>query len=114
MIIAHLKENLENFKKLKKFKKPPPKKIVYRDCKNFHSYDLDQKLIQVKFYSHENCYDVFTETFKSIFDHRTPLKNKVVCGNDAYDVVNKHLRKGIINKSRCKHSVKNFPQEKTS
>ena len=63
------------------FKKLPPKKIVYRDYKNFNKntflYELDQKLIQGKFYSQKNSFDLFTETFKSVVNHHTPLKIEI-------------------------------------
>ena len=58
------------------FKKLLLKKIVYRGYKNFNEntflYGLDQNLIQGKFYSQKNSYDLFTETFKSV-DHHAPL-----------------------------------------
>ena len=42
--------------------------------KNAFLYDLDQNLIQEKFHSQMNSYDLFTETFKSVVDHHAPLK----------------------------------------
>ena len=91
---------------LKAHKKFPPKKIVYRDYKNFNKntflFDLDQNLIQGKLCSQRNSYGIFTETFKSVVDHHAPLKKKIVRGNDA-SFMTKHLRKAIMNRSRCKH-----------
>ena len=69
MIITCLKAHL---------KKLSPKKIVYRDYKNVNKnaflYDLDQNLIQGKFYTRKNSYDLFTGTFKSVVNHQAPLK----------------------------------------
>ena len=94
------------------FKKLPPNKIVYRDYKNFNKntflYDLDQNLIQGKFYSQKNSSDLFTETLKSVVDHHPPLKKKFVCGNDAL-FITKHLRKAITDRSRSKHKYLKFP-----
>ena len=94
------------------FKDFPPKKIIYRDYKNFNKstflYDLDQNVIQGKFYSQKNSYDLFTETFKSGADHHAPLKKKFVRGNDPLFMI-KHLRKAIMNRSRCKHKYLKFP-----
>ena len=97
------------------FKDFPPKKIIYRDYKNFNKstflYDLDQNVIQGKFYSQKNSYDLFTETFKSVADHHSLLKKKFVRGNDAPFMI-KHLRKAIMNRSRCKHKyLKLLPRE---
>ena len=73
------------------FKKLPLKKIVYEDYKNFNKntflYDLDQNLIQGKFYSQKNSYDLFT----------------FVCGNNA-PFMTKHLRKAVMTRSRRKRS----------
>ena len=89
------------------FKKLPPKKIVYRDYKNFNK-NFDQNLIQRKFYSQKNSYDLFTETFKSVVDHHAPQKKKFVRGNDA-PFMTKPLRETIMNRSRCKHKYLKFP-----
>ena len=63
------------------FKKLPPKKIECRDYQNFNRntflYCLNQNLIQGKFYSQKSSYDMFTETFKSVVDHHTPLKKEI-------------------------------------
>ena len=94
------------------FKKLPPKKIVYRDYKNFNKntfiFDPDQHLIQGKFYSQKNSYDLFAETFKSVVDYLAPLKKKFVRRNDA-TFMTKHLRKATMNRSRCKHKYLKFP-----
>ena len=93
-------------------KKLPAKKTVYRDYKNFNKntfpYDLDQNLMQGKFYSQKHYYNLFIETFKSVVDHHAPLKNKFVRGNDA-PFITKHLRKAIMNRSRSKHKYLKFP-----
>ena len=97
------------------FRELPPKKIIHRDYKNFNKntflYDLDQNLIQGKCYSQKNSYDLFTETFKSVVDHHAPLKKKYVRGNDAPFMI-KHLRKAIMNRSRCKQVFKISPKRK--
>ena len=70
-----------------RFKKLPPKKIVYRDYKNFNKntfiFDPDQHSIQGKFYSQKNSCDLFAETFKSVVNYHAPLKKKFVRRNDA-------------------------------
>ena len=63
--------------------------------KNTFLYDLDQNLIQGKFYSQKNSDDLFTETFKSVVDHHAPLKKKFACGNDA-PFMTKYIWKAII------------------
>ena len=88
------------------FKKLSPKNIVYKDYKNFNKntflYDLDQNLTHKKKIRVKKIADVFTETFKSVLDHHAPLKKNFVRGNDAL-FMTKHLRKAIMNRSRCKH-----------
>ena len=64
MIVACLKA---------RFKKLPPRKIVYRDYKNFNKitflYDLDQNLNTNTFYKHSSFYfllNIFATSFVNI------------------------------------------------
>ena len=61
MIVICLKEHLQNLL---------PKKIVYKDYKNFNKNaffsDLHQNLIQGKVCNQKHSNDLFTETFKSV------------------------------------------------
>ena len=97
------------------FKKLPPKKIRYRNYKNFDQnaflYDLDQNMIKGKFYSELNSYNEFTETFRNTANKHAPLKQKFVRGNDT-PFMTKNLRKAIMSRSRLKHKYLKYPQEK--
>ena len=88
------------------FKKLPPKKIVYRDYKNFEENtffcELDQNMIKGEFYAQKDPYNGFTNTFTNIANKHAPLKKKIVRGNDA-PFMTKDLRKAIMNRSRSKH-----------
>ena len=94
------------------FKKLPPKKIRYRNYKNFDQnaflYDLDQNMIKGKFYSELNSYNEFTETFRNTANKHAPLKQNFVRGNDA-PFMTKNLRKAIMNRSRLKHKYLKYP-----
>ena len=94
------------------FKKLTPKKIRYRNYKNFDKnaflYDLYQNMIKGKFYSESNPYNEFTETFRNTANKHAPLKQKFVRGNDA-PFMTKNLRKAIMNRSRPKHKYLKYP-----
>ena len=94
------------------FKKLPPKKIRYRNYKNFDKnaflYDLDQNMIKGKFYSESNPYNEFTETFRNTANKHAPLKQKFFRGNDT-PFMTKNLRKAIMNRSRSKHKYLKSP-----
>ena len=94
------------------FKKLPPKKIVYRDYKNFDEnaflYELDQNMIKGKFYAQNDPYNGFTSTFTNIANKHAPLKKKIIRGNDA-PFMTKELRKAIMNRSRSKHKYLKNP-----
>ena len=95
------------------FKKLPPKKIIYRNYKNFDQnaflYDLDQNMIKGKFYNKElNAYHEFSEVFRNTANKHAPLKEKTVRGNDA-PFMTKNLRKAIMNRSRLKHKYIKYP-----
>ena len=62
----------------------------------------------MKILQSKNSYDLFTETFQIVADLHTPLKKKVVRDNDA-PFMTKHLRKAILNRSRCKRKYLKFP-----
>ena len=94
------------------FKKLPPKKIVYRDYKNFDEnaflYELDQNMIKGKFYAQNDPYNGFTNTFTNVANKHAPLKKKIIRGNDAR-FMTKELRKAIMNRSRSKHKYLKNP-----
>ena len=63
------------------FKKLPPKKVVYRDHKNFSKntflYDLDQRLIQGKLYSQKIPLMYLMKLLKASFIITHPLKRNL-------------------------------------
>ena len=94
------------------FKKIPPKKIIFRDYKNFDEqnflHDLDQKMIKGKFYKEKNMYESFPDTFKAVENKHAPLKEKIVRGNNA-PFMTKELRKAIMDRSRLKKKYQDWP-----
>ena len=94
------------------FKKTPPKKIIFRDCKKFDEQhflqDLDQQMIKGKFYKEKNMCKNFSDTFKAVVNKHAPLKEKIVRGNNAPFIM-KELRKAIMNRSRLKKKYQDWP-----
>ena len=94
------------------FKRLPPKKIVYRDYKNFDEkrflHELDQEMIKGHFYKEGNPYDGFSKLFENIVNKHAPLKEKKIRGNNA-PFMTKELRKAIMDRSRSKNKYLKFP-----
>ena len=96
------------------FKRLPPKKIIYRDYKMFDEakflHDLDQEMIKVSFYQHEEAFAVFSSVFRDVVDRHAPLKQKMVRGNNA-PFMTKQLNKAIMDRSRIKNRYLKWPTE---
>ena len=94
------------------FRKLPPKKIIYRDYKNFNQAEflneLDQEMIKGSFYKENNPYEGFSNLYKNIVDKHAPPKEKTIRGNDA-PFMTKELRKAIMDRSRYKNKYLKFP-----
>ena len=85
-----------------RFQKLPPKKLVYRDKKNFDekSYLNDLKMLDFnEICSKANAYNALSEKVREIIDKHAPLKTKYLRGNNA-PFMTKELRKAIMNRSR--------------
>ena len=71
MIISSLKTTFNKF---------PPRKIIFRDYKNFEShkflYDLDQEMVTGYFYNPYDSYKSFSEVFRNILDKHAPPKRE--------------------------------------
>ena len=94
------------------FNRLPPKKIIYRNYKNFESQnfldDLEGQLnFAQEFYGDIN-YENLSTIFRSIVDIHAPLKEKKVRGNEA-PFMNKELSKAIMTRSRLKHKYTKWP-----
>ena len=81
------------------FKRLSPKKIIYRDYKMFDEAkfvpDVDQKMIKGSPYQHGEAFTVFSLVFRDVVDRNTPLKQKMVRGNNT-PFMTKQLNKAII------------------
>ena len=94
------------------FKKIPPKKIIFRDYKKLDKqnflHDLNQQMIEKKFYKDKNMYENFSDTFKAVLNKHAPVKEKLLRGNNAPFMM-KDLRKAIMNRSRLKKKYQDWP-----
>ena len=85
-----------------RFQKIPPKKLVYRDKKNFkeESYLNDLKLLDFdEICSSDNAYSTLSRKVSETIDKHAPLKTKLLRGNNA-PFMTKELRKAIMTRSR--------------
>ena len=85
-----------------------PKKIFYRNYKNFNANSFLSDVENAKFCCNTGDPDLNHEnlvgTFKSIIDKNAPLKQKVLRGNEA-PFMNKELKKAIYTRSRLKNNL---------
>ena len=85
-----------------RFQKIPPKKLVYRDKKNFNEESYLNDLKQLDFdsiCSSDNAYSSLSNKVSEIINKHAPLKTKILRGNNA-PFMTKKLRKAIMNRSR--------------
>ena len=85
-----------------RFQKIPPKKLVYRDKKNFNEESYLNDLKQLDFdsiCSSDNAYSSLSNKVSEIINKHAPLKTKILRGNNA-PFMTKELRKAIMNRSR--------------
>ena len=84
-----------------KYKKQPPKLIIYRDFKNFSNINfrcqLDYILSRCDINGMSN--DEFINTFLTVFDKHAPLKKKYMRANEG-PFVTKEIRKAIMFRSK--------------
>ena len=87
-----------------RFKKHPPKVILYRDYKRFSNTifhaELQYMLIEQHFYHSSN--DDFVDMTMRILKRHAPLKQKYIRANNA-PFMTKELRKAIMNRSKLKN-----------
>ena len=80
----------------------PPKKVMYRDFKNFNETafleDIKLKNFSRKSYDSNENYEFLSYQFQSMVNKYAPFKTKIVRGNNA-PFVNKTLRKEIYKRS---------------
>ena len=93
------------------FKKNEPVTIEYRDLKNFDPIAFREDLrnqLEIK-----NCVTIvdFQNIFLSVWNAHTPVKKKVVRGNNA-PFMNKTLSKAFMNRARLKRISNIYPTEK--
>ena len=87
------------------FQRYPPKKITYRNFKNFDEKLFIADLKQADLLASiecENPYDSLTRNFKAFVDRHAPLKQKYIRGNQV-PFMTKELSKAIMTKSRLRN-----------
>ena len=88
------------------FQKLNPKKIVYREMKNFDKNAFLNDIKNLPFEQIEerfpDSYHGFSTFYKSIVDRHAPIKTKIVRGNQS-NFMNKELNKAIMERSRYKN-----------
>ena len=89
------------------FKRVPAKTIEYRNYSKFSPEaflnEPDQELNKGMICnSQDKQYDLFSDIFRTILDHHTPLKTKRIRGNQA-KFMTIELSKSIINRPRFKN-----------
>ena len=91
-----------------------PKKIYYRNFKNFNEKNFleEVKNTDFRFNSddpNEN-YELITNVFSNIVEKHAPLKKKFLRGNQA-PFMTKEFRKAIYNRSRLRNKFCKIPSE---
>ena len=81
----------------KKYNKPQPKEVTYRDYKNFDLNVFQMDLLTV-FSSGCVDYDTFENMFLSTLNLHAPFKKKVIRGNHA-PYMNRQLRKAMMKRN---------------
>ena len=88
------------------FQKLNPKKIVYREMKNFDKNAFLNDIKNLPFEQIEerfpDSYHGFSTFYKSIVDRHAPIKTKIVRGNQS-NFMNKELNKAIMERSRYRN-----------
>ena len=91
------------------FPKSAPKKIIYRNYKNFNSKSFKSDLKKQLKYT--KPYESFENVFLNILQRHAPLKTKVVSANHA-PYMNRILRKAIMKRSELERKyLKNRTNE---
>ena len=89
------------------FHKLPPKKIKYRDTKNFNEIAYKNDILSIDFDKIKNSdvedsYKLLSDTVHDVIEMNVPMKTKMLRGNNA-PFMTKDLKKAIMNISRyCK------------
>ena len=95
------------------FKRIPAKTIEYRNYGKFSPeaflHELDQQLNEGIIYnSQDKQRDLFSDIFRTILDHHSPLKTERIRDNQA-KFMTKELSKSIMNRSRFKNRYLRWP-----
>ena len=93
-----------------------PKVLSYRNYKNFIESkflnDLNKTIISFDNENPNQNYNVLSKRFFEVVNVHTPLKTKVVRGNDA-PFVDKQLRKAIYTRTRLKNKIHKNPSKES-
>lgn len=84
------------------FTKLPPKKILYRDYKDFSIEQFNSELLSTTLRAENLDYETFENIFMEILNILAPFKTKILRGNHKPHV-DHILRKEIMKRSRLKH-----------
>ena len=93
-----------------KFSKLPPKKVIYRDYKNWSQLRFDNELRQNLRSAHPSAYSNFEQVFLKTLDSHAPTKTKIVRANDKPHM-NKELRRAMTKRSTLKKVANNSKRE---
>ena len=98
------------------FSRLRPKVLSYRNYKNFIESkflnDLNKTIISFDNENPNQNYNVLSKRFFEVVNVHTPLKTKVVRGNDA-PFVDKQLRKAIYTRTRLKNKIHKNPSKES-
>ena len=83
------------------FVKLPPKKVIYRDYKNWSQVHFEDELKKNLVSAHPSVYGNFESIFMKTLEAHAPTKTKVVRANNKPHV-NKELRRAITRRSTLK------------
>ena len=92
------------------FIKIPPKKVIYRDYKNWSQVHFEDELRQNLVSAHPSVYGDFESIFMKTLEANAPTKTKIVRANNKPNV-NKELRRAITRRSTLKHIANRSKRE---
>ena len=95
----------------------PPKNVEYRNYKKFNVTnflrDLDQEMIQGEMYKYNSdMYSTFSDIFRSVLDRHSPLKWKMIRGNQE-PFMTKQLSKAIMNRCKLRNRYIKWPSKES-
>ena len=83
------------------FTKLPPKKIIYRDYKNWSQLHFEEELRSNLILAHPSTYGNFESIFMNTLEANAPTKKKIVRGNNKPHM-SRTLRRAIMKRSNLK------------